>query len=452
MEIKSLFGRKYFSHLLAIITFCALLLISEYLFHFNFQHQKALLQSEVFAQAAALRLNIEREINTTLNLSTGLILFVSIQPDFTDSEFSTIAGELLNKAPNLRNIALARDNVITNVYPLAGNEKALGLRFMDVPDQRESVLRAISLKNTVIAGPVNLKQGGQGFISRIPIFLAGEDNSYWGIASIVMDIERFYSSCGLLEENGNVRYALRGRDGLGEQGEVFFGSAALFTDSEVIQLPISLPTGSWILAAKPVTALTTTSSPMLVLLRGFGLVIALAVSGLVFALLSTYRRIRFLALHDPLTGLANRRLFFEHVKQAISSATRRNGTFAIVYLDLDNFKPVNDTYGHKHGDQVLREVATRMLLGLRHSDITARIGGDEFILLMQSGDSTVNIPALTAKITRLLAPPLTLENGVTIQIGASIGGAVFPDDGATADELIRHADRLMYEAKSAKRR
>lgn len=447
MAMKNPSSNPLSSHLLAAITFCALLFVSEYLFHLNFQHQKGLQQSDVFNRAATLRLNIEREINTTLNLSTGLILFVAINPDFTDSNFTEIAKELLSKAPNLRNVALARDNVITHVYPLSGNEKALGLRYMDHPEQKDAVLRAIRLKNTVIAGPVNLKQGGQGFISRIPIFLAGPENTYWGLASIVINVEDFYLACGLTQQEAGISYALRGKDGLGENGAVFFGPEALFTDSEAVQFPISLPVGSWILAAKPVATLTTMSSPLLIFLRGFGIAVSFAVSGLVFALFNSYRRIRYLALHDPLTGLANRRLFFEHVKQAIFNATRKKGRFAVVYLDLDNFKPVNDTYGHKHGDYVLQEVARRMIDGLRHSDITARIGGDEFVLLMQDTDKTENIPNLIEKIAELVHHPMILENGATVHIRASIGTAIFPDDGTTADELIRFADRMMYTAK-----
>jgi len=450
MEMKILFSQKFLPHILAAVTLCTLLFVSEYLFHLNIQHHQGLQHSEVFNQAAELRLNIEREVNTTLNLSTGLVLFVSTNPAFTDSEFVGIAKELLNKSPNLRNVALAKDNVINHVYPLKGNEKALGLRYMDHPEQNDAVLRAINLKNTVIAGPVNLAQGGQGFISRIPIFLAGLEDAYWGLASIVINVGDFYQACGLSEHDANVRYALRGKDGLGEDGAVFFGPESLFSDDEAIQLPISLPVGSWILAAKPAAPAAT--PPLLIFLRGFGIVVSFGVSGLVFALFSSYRHIRYLALHDPLTGLANRRLFFEHVKQAIYSANRRHGKFAIVYLDLDNFKPINDTYGHKHGDHVLKEVALRMTEGLRHSDITARIGGDEFILLMQDTDKTEDIPSMVEKIAKLIRHPLTLNNGVTIHIQASIGASIFPDDGTTADELIRYADRRMYTAKSGKQK
>jgi len=452
METNNQFSRKYSAHLVAVLTFCTLLLISEYLFHLNYRHQKGIQLSDVFSHASALRQSIEREINTTLNLTSGLVLFVSINPDFSDNQFVSIARELLHKAPHLRNIALARDNIVTSVYPLQGNEKALGLRLLDIPEQKQAVLRAIEEKTSVIAGPVNLKQGGEGFISRVPIFLAGQQDKYWGLASLVINTEEFYRTCGLLPHDHEISFALRNKDPLGKDGTVFFGPESLFNDRDAVQLPIILPSGQWILSAKSKTSLTSTSSPLFLILRGFGIAVSLSVSGLVFALLSSYRRIQYLALHDPLTGLANRRLFFEHVKQAISSAVRNDGKFAIVYMDLDNFKPVNDTYGHKHGDQVLREIAVRVTEGLRHSDIIARIGGDEFILLMQDTKSSEDIPNLTEKVSRLISRPITLDNGVTIGIQASIGTSIFPEDGTTADDLIRHADRKMYTAKYANRR
>lgn len=451
MEIRYLFSRKHIPHILAGLTFCFMLFFSEYLFHLYFQNQRGMQKSEIFSKASALRLHIEREINTTLNLSTGLMLFVSTNPDFPAGQFAAIARELRSKAPYLRNIALARNNVITHVYPLKGNEKALGVQYSDLPEQWNSVQRAIKLKNTVIAGPVNLKQGGRGFISRIPIFLPREEGRYWGLASIVINIEEFYKACGLSENDPQVRYALRGRDGLGEKGEVFFGSPSLFTDEDAIILPISLPSGEWILAANPVAELTVASSPRLIILRTFGIAVSLAVSALVYGLLSSYRRIQYLALHDPLTELANRRLFFEHVKQAISTAVRTNTKFTIFYLDLDNFKPINDSHGHKHGDHVLKEVAQRMSHGLRHSDITARIGGDEFILLMQDTKTSEKTMNLLRKIEQIVCQPFTLDNGVTVEIQASIGASIFPDDGTTADELIRCADRKMYSIKSAKK-
>ncbi len=208
------------------------------------------MQERVLAQASELRAKLEHQINTALNLTLGSVVFVTSHPDITQQEFANFARVIIQHAPYVLNLGLAKDNVISHIYPLADNEAALGLRYMDNPEQRVAVLRAIKTKNTVIAGPVNLVQGGRGFISRIPIFLNDTNQSYWGISSIVIKLEPFFDVVGLTEVSSTLSIALRGKDATGAQGEVFYGDPQLFDRQNVI-LDIPLPTGSWVLAAAP---------------------------------------------------------------------------------------------------------------------------------------------------------------------------------------------------------
>ena len=161
-----------------------------------------------------------------------------------------------------------------------------------------------------------------------------------------------------------------------------------------------------------------------------------------------HERLAFMANHDVLTNLPNRVLFFERVDQALALA-RRNGTrLALLFIDLDKFKPINDTWGHAVGDQLLRAVAERLTGRLRDADTVGRIGGDEFVILLhQVGDA--DYAARVADELRLsLAQPFELA-GLTLNISASIGVALFPDHGQDAIELSRHADDGMYQAKQA---
>ena len=161
-----------------------------------------------------------------------------------------------------------------------------------------------------------------------------------------------------------------------------------------------------------------------------------------------HERLAFMANHDVLTNLPNRVLFFERLDQALALA-RRNGTrLALLFIDLDKFKPVNDTWGHAVGDQLLRAVAERLTGRLRDADTVGRIGGDEFVILLhQVGDA--DYAARVADELRLsLAQPFELA-GLTLNISASIGVALFPDHGQDAIELSRHADEGMYLAKQA---
>jgi sensor domain CHASE-containing protein len=333
---------------ITFIIFSGLITANEYLFFLEKQHASDLARKEVLNQASIIRTHIEREINTTLNLSMGLIVYVSAHPDISDQEFSVLAKNLMETAPCIRNIGLAKGNVLSHMYPLKGNESALGLRLLDAPSQKAAALRAIETGKTVIAGPVELVQGGKAFISRIPIYSGMDRDRYWGLASVVMNIHSFYGSTGLISETSSLSLGLRGKDGLGEKGDVFFGEPSLFENMNSILLPIDLPAGSWVLAAVP-KAGWNHSSGLPMTFRIIGSLAALIISILVFTQLTSFKRIQYLALHDPLTGLSNRRLFDEHLKQCIACALRRKSKFSILYIDLDNFKPVNDQFGHKQG-------------------------------------------------------------------------------------------------------
>lgn len=155
---------------------------------------------------------------------------------------------------------------------------------------------------------------------------------------------------------------------------------------------------------------------------------------------------RHQALHDPLTSLANRHLLAEHTTRAIGEARRRQGTTSLLLIDLDRFKQVNDTLGHHCGDALLRQVASRMAATLREGDIVARIGGDEFAILLSVLDSPDDVPMIAERVRKAIEEPIELD-GCWVDVGASIGASIFPIDCENGDELLRHADAAMYTAK-----
>ncbi len=159
-------------------------------------------------------------------------------------------------------------------------------------------------------------------------------------------------------------------------------------------------------------------------------------------------RLRFLARHDELTGLANRSSFVEALEAALARARRNNGEVAVMFVDLDDFKAVNDTAGHAAGDEVLQQFARRLESSLRETDFVARLGGDEFCVLMESSPERSNVEMVARKILAAVAVEFRVEQGV-FRLGASIGVSRFPDDGDQPGELLKCADSAMYEAKLA---
>lgn len=427
-----------------VLTFSLMIAAGEFLAHHQRQHEIDAQKNDVLMRASLVRAKLEYEIHATLNLTMGLIAFVSSNPDFTAAEFTPMARELKQKAPHIRNIGLARDNVISHMYPLAGNEAALGLDYLQHPQQRDSVLRAIQQRNTVVAGPLDLVQGGQGFISRIPIYV-GMTDRYWGIASIVIDVNTFYRNVGLYTPNSRLRFALRGKDALGDKGAHFFGDPDLFNTEDSVLLTIHLPVGSWQLAALPKGGLHQDLPS--IILRFSGILLASIVSLLLYALLKSYRHIHHLALHDPLTRLTNRRFFDEYMQHSIATAQRTRDRFVLFYLDLDKFKPINDHYSHKKGDLVLSVVAERLRQSLRDSDMVSRIGGDEFVVMLPDPPSEQGLDKVEQKIRQAISQPIALDANTEVSIGVSIGKSCYPDDGLTTDALLKKADLDMYRNK-----
>lgn len=154
-----------------------------------------------------------------------------------------------------------------------------------------------------------------------------------------------------------------------------------------------------------------------------------------------------LAYYDPLTHLPNRRLLSDRIQQALSFAERLKVFVAVCYLDLDGFKPVNDTYGHKAGDQVLVEVARRLKEAVRAHDTVSRLGGDEFVLLLTDLSLESEGDTILTRVLQVIAEPFTINHEHVARISASIGTAYFPKDAADSDALLRYSDQAMYQAK-----
>ncbi|MFB9140168.1 bifunctional diguanylate cyclase/phosphodiesterase [Maritalea porphyrae] len=564
-------------------------------------------REEVTSQANLLRSRIEGNINSNLQLAKGLVSVLSGQPDMTPQQFERLAKNLFDGHSELIIIAGAPDLVIEMIYPRKGNEKAMGLDYNKNAAQRAAALRARDSGSLILAGPVNLVQGGQGFIGRFPVFTDNPDGTqrFWGIVSAVIDVQKLYANSGLTDPDLPIDVSLVGKDALGSQGEVFFGPDKRGYEKAVM-VDVRLPNGSWQMLACPkggwpAHAADLTSLRIAMLFAGLLIFAPTAYSGhlmrqrknqtdelatreekialiserlnvalsssdigvweanlvtgerfwdrrtnLLFGLeaadttyspdvftnalhpddvdrvmtsfneairtksqLSTefriitpsgkirhlqsrcayYQpadgdpkmvgvnwditadvnmreelldakrlaesrnaelegmqiRIKHLALHDPLTKLPNRR-FLDQTIENYSAEEHSDDTVAMLAIDLDRFKQINDSLGHLAGDAVLRHVATVLTKALDESDFVARVGGDEFVIIVERTFDKAELASLADSIIDALKVPVMYE-GQPCRFGASVGIAYADKGEADLNDLMTKSDIALYRAK-----
>ncbi|MGA9164932.1 MAG: diguanylate cyclase [Thiobacillus sp.] len=158
------------------------------------------------------------------------------------------------------------------------------------------------------------------------------------------------------------------------------------------------------------------------------------------------RALESLALHDALTGLPNRRLLFDRISLAIAHARRHTSTMAVMYLDLDGFKQINDSLGHDAGDALLRMVADRLVAAVRQEDTVARLGGDEFVIALWESSHADGVAKLVSKVIQAVSQPYRIQ-GRDVRMTASVGVGIYPAHGEAVETLMKSADLALYEAK-----
>lgn len=233
------------------------------------------IRTDVLLQLSTKRARLESALNSRLFITRGLLAYVSNHPNVTPEQFERLAEVMVSEQTGILNIQLAKDNIISHLYPLEGHETALGLNLLEYYTSQNIVRQSIESKTTLVAGPTPLVQGVTALVSRTPIFLNSPNSpgegAYWGLVAIIIDPQVLFTDARLLpttqaiatppgrqptltQSRFNtpipVQYAIRGQDGLGSQGAVFFGDPDLFNRNPVL-LDVSLPNGSWQMAAIP---------------------------------------------------------------------------------------------------------------------------------------------------------------------------------------------------------
>lgn len=404
-------------------------------------------QEQARQQVSLAKSTLEAILFKDVYLADSLATVVNIEPQFAIDNWQSISKKLMADSSHVRNVAMAPDNTIQYIYPLAGNEQTLGFRYQDRPDQFEYVQRAQRSGKVVIDGPRELIQGGIGLIVRFPIFSDYPISmEYWGVVSVVIDYDAIMKEAGF-NDFERVEVALR-HDQDQQQQSVFFGRPETFETAD-FTLPVTLPSGRWQMAAKYNLALDSNEQTLLYGLWVASAALALLIYLAILTLFRSFHAARQHALHDELTKLPNRRFLMNYIEGLIS---RRGAPpqFAIINVDLNHFKKVNDELGHDAGDALLRHIAKLMLMQVRATDLVARIGGDEFIIVLNriTEEASVRqfVDTLKANIER---SPLPYKDQL-IYPSLSVGFAL-SDGKKSREALLSEADAAMYKMKIAHR-
>lgn len=421
------------------------------------QRQESEQVARITAHLSGIRAGLEAQLRAAFGETEGIAQLIVADGQISSGHFRGMVREALGSAPYLRHVSMAPDDVVSDVYPLDGNRDIIGMDYRRLPDQYPMLRWARERRQAVLAGPVELRQGGRALIYRRPVFVDGKRGVkfYWGNLSIVADIELLLRGAGLMPGSES-SLALRGGDGKGEQGALIWGDGRLFEDPKV-SVMVDVPGGSWQLVATPRqgwAAFSLLRSPLFFLALGSTALFSLFVAQLNRSsrlveqrnreLRQSQAELERLAHYDVVTGLPNRVLLQRRLTQALEQGS----ALAVLLLDLDGFKQVNDSLGHAVGDLLLQQAAARFLSALTADDCACRLGGDEFVFVLL-GDPP-QVQRQLHELLECLQRPFELAGNAVLVTG-SLGIAWSPRHGVDSDNLLRHADTAMYAAKEAGR-
>jgi|GEM_PF-1183463 len=381
-------------------------------------------------------------INEYTSLLKGVGAYIQMNDNLDDDEINQLLSILIgDREEEFINVGILKDTTITWVYPLEGNESAIGVDLSQVQGQADQIAYVKTTLNQVLVGPIDLVQGGTGFIIRIPIV---KNNNYWGMTSFVLKTQVVNDAFRGFEDKHKVQLLVRHSQG---DQKIIYGNPDLIdmdplvykSDREIQPWEMFLvPDGGWI----------KTDSYFLILSL-IDLFVTAYIASRFFKFIIRINKLEEKNLdmvkkstRDAFTGIYNRGYFDLKAQEEIQYSDRYRSPLTMIYFDIDHFKSINDTFGHAKGDVVLLEVTRMVQKLLRTNDFFARWGGDEFVILLPNTDMS-GAETVGQKIESGIRQ---LNLGPEISLTASIGIAerVIHE---FYDSWFARVDRALYDAK-----
>ncbi len=371
-------------------------------------------------------------------------------------KFDEYAKDIYSSFRNITNIQLAPNGIIEKIYPLEGHESALGHDLIHDDKRKKEAKLAIETKKLTLAGPFNLIQGGEGIIGRYPIFISSSQNEekFWGFSSVLIYLEDVIVMSGLDNLSEEYEYQLKRLHPDTSELEVIAGETNL-SNFQSDEFSVAVPNGEWFLTLA--MKQPWTHAPFYNAGISLAYILSTLVALLLFYILrqplllqelvnTKTEQLRKLALYDSLTGLYNRYEFESRVNSVLKRIHRDNTQHVLCYMDLDQFKIVNDTCGHVAGDELLKRISALINNKIRESDILARLGGDEFGILFENC-SVNDAQRIMDTIRQDIHDYRFHWKNKIFRVGVSIGLIKLDNKISDINQLLSLADTACYVAK-----
>lgn len=442
-DINNIISKKKLAIVTSALIFIILFLLTIVLIS-NYSDQ---LQDDGEYEMSLVYHNLVDEIqdftNQNVSLISGLSAFIQTKDNYTDDELYTYLDYLLrDHLDEIRNVGILKDTTIMWSYPLKGNESAIGVDLLQVPEQADSIKKVKENLKTVFLGPVDLVQGGSGFIIRKPLMKNGD---YWGMVSIVLRAEEAFTFIDKYSEIYNVEYLLTHAD---RPDDIIFGN------SEILEMfPLKFRTedalGGWDIYTLPKGGWKDYKSFFAIILIVCTLLYSI-ISITIYRWIVNYnlvlkdnKELEKKYIRDRFTGIYTREYFNIRVKEEFSHSSRTGYPISMIYFDLDHFKNVNDTYGHSTGDKVLLNVVEIVKTVIRNEDVFSRWGGDEFIILLPHTD-LIEASNISERICNQIE---NLEISKSLGVTASAGCSQWKNH-EYMESWFSRTDKALYNSKN----
>lgn len=452
METFLKISRPYMTTcILFVVLMCLSLWFIELTTKIAKKEKQQLVNQVAIIQASGL----EKILHTALTASTQMLAIELKQNEGNFNHFEQYAQEILLFSSVISNLQLAPNGVVQKIYPLQGHEKAIGHNLLNDDSRRKEAFLAARSNKLTLAGPFTLKQGGEAIVARRPVNINTQNGDvFWGFASALIMLDDLINESALTTlKNKQLYFQLSRLHPDTGKNDIFRGQpiAESWLSSSVT---IKVPNTEW--------ALTIGLDPNT---HGFSSITFKLLLALIICSLLSYcffyyamlpqklqkaidlktEQLHHLANTDMLTGLDNRRKFNKRLNEIIIEVEDSNISYTLFYFDVDNFKEINDRFGHFVGDQVLKEISHRLNTHFAYADTITRISGDEFALLTAcQSESQVNETA--KKLISQLSASWNYLNQ-TINLSVSMGVVQIPLDCDSSDLIMKNVDFAMYQAK-----